>query len=107
MENGFRTVIARIAGDNPVSVRLHERCGFETVGVEREVGHKFGRWLDVVLMQVVGESEGRSATSVPVASPGEGVFGNTANTAAEPSWQHYRAEATRRPSPRSGPSSAG
>ena len=50
-ENGFRTVIARIAGDNPVSVRLHERYGFETVGVEREVGHKFGRWLDVVVMQ--------------------------------------------------------
>ena len=55
-ENGFRTVIARITADNPVSVRLHERYGFETVGVEREVGHKFGRWLDVVVMQrMVGE----------------------------------------------------
>jgi len=57
-ENGFRTVIARIAGDNPVSVRLHERHGFETVGVEREVGHKFGRWLDVVVMQVMVEGRG-------------------------------------------------
>jgi phosphinothricin acetyltransferase len=57
-ENGFRTVIARIAGDNPVSVRLHERYGFRTVGVEREVGHKFGRWLDVVVMQMmVGEQQ--------------------------------------------------
>ena len=57
-ENGFHSVIARIAGDNPVSVRLHERYGFRTVGVEREVGHKFGRWLDVVVMQVmVGEGE--------------------------------------------------
>jgi len=54
--NSFRTVIARITGDNPVSVRLHERYGFEMVGVEREVGHKFGRWLDVVVMQrMVGE----------------------------------------------------
>ena len=52
-ENGFHSVIARIAGDNPVSVRLHERHGFETVGVEREVGHKFGRWLDVVVMQMM------------------------------------------------------
>ena len=52
-ENGFRTVIARIGGDNPVSVRLHERQGFETVAIEREVGHKFGRWLDVVVMQVM------------------------------------------------------
>jgi len=29
-ENGFHSVIARIAGDNPVSVRLHERYGFQT-----------------------------------------------------------------------------
>ena len=31
--------------------RLHRACGFELVGVEREVGRKFGRWLDVVEMQ--------------------------------------------------------
>ena len=49
--NGFRTIIARIAGDNPASVALHERFGFELVGVEREVGYKFERWLDVVEMQ--------------------------------------------------------
>ena len=50
-ENGFRTVIARIAAPNPVSIRLHRRFGFRRVGVEREVGRKFGRWLDVVVMQ--------------------------------------------------------
>lgn len=49
--NGFRTIIARITGDNPASVALHQRFGFEHVGVEREVGYKFGRWLDVVEMQ--------------------------------------------------------
>ncbi len=49
--NSFRTVIARIAGDNPVSIRLHESLGFRLVGVEREVGYKFERWLDVVVMQ--------------------------------------------------------
>jgi len=49
--NGFHTIIARIAGDNPASVRLHESLGFEHAGREREVGHKFGRWLDVVVMQ--------------------------------------------------------
>lgn len=49
--NGFHTIIARIAGDNPASVRLHESLGFEHVGREREVGQKFGRWLDVVVMQ--------------------------------------------------------
>ena len=50
-ENGFRTVIARIAAPNPASVRLHRHFGFRRVGVEREVGRKFGRWLDVVVMQ--------------------------------------------------------
>ena len=50
-ENGFRTVIARIAAPNPASVRLHRRFGFRRVGVEREVGRKFDRWLDVVVMQ--------------------------------------------------------
>lgn len=50
-ENGFHSVIALIAGDNPASVRLHRRLGFRRAGVEREVGYKFGRWLDVVMMQ--------------------------------------------------------
>jgi len=35
----------------PESRALHARCGFELVGVEREVGRKFNRWLDVAVMQ--------------------------------------------------------
>ena len=49
--HGFHTVIARISGGNEASIGLHEACGFVTVGIEREVGRKFGRWLDVVEMQ--------------------------------------------------------
>jgi L-amino acid N-acyltransferase YncA len=49
--NGFHAVIARITADNPVSVRLHESFGFEHIGYEREVGYKFERWLDVVVME--------------------------------------------------------
>lgn len=49
--HGFHTVIGRIAGGNQASVVLHEACGFEVIGVEREVGRKFGRWLDVTLVQ--------------------------------------------------------
>jgi len=49
--HGFHAVIARIAGGNEASVALHTACGFEVIGVEREVGRKFGRWLDVVCMQ--------------------------------------------------------
>jgi phosphinothricin acetyltransferase len=49
--HGFHAVIGRIVGGHEASIGLHRACGFEQVGVEREVGRKFGRWLDVVLMQ--------------------------------------------------------
>jgi phosphinothricin acetyltransferase len=49
--HGFHAVMARIVGGHQTSIGLHQACGFELVGVEREVGRKFGRWLDVVLMQ--------------------------------------------------------
>lgn len=48
---GFHTMMARIVGGHDASIRLHRALGFEFVGVEKEVGRKFGRWLDVVLMQ--------------------------------------------------------
>ena len=48
---GFHAVMARIVDGNEVSIRLHAACGFELVGTEREVGRKFGRWLDVVVME--------------------------------------------------------
>ncbi len=48
---GFHAVVARIVGRNETSIRLHEACGFTLVGVEREVGRKHGRWLDVVELQ--------------------------------------------------------
>jgi phosphinothricin acetyltransferase len=50
-DNGFHSVMARIVGGHDTSIALHARCGFEQVGCEREVGRKFGKWLDVVLMQ--------------------------------------------------------
>jgi L-amino acid N-acyltransferase len=49
--HGFHAVFARIVGDHEASITLHRRAGFEVVGIEREVGRKFGRWLDVVVMQ--------------------------------------------------------
>jgi phosphinothricin acetyltransferase len=50
-DHGFHSVIARIVGGHEASIALHRACGFAEVGCEREVGRKFGRWLDVVLMQ--------------------------------------------------------
>ena len=49
--HGFHAVMARVVGGHEASIGLHTACGFELVGIEREVGRKFGRWLDVVLMQ--------------------------------------------------------
>ncbi|MDQ3569595.1 MAG: N-acetyltransferase family protein [Actinomycetota bacterium] len=49
--HGFHTVVARVVGGHEASIRVHRTCGFQTVGVEKEVGRKFGRWLDVVVMQ--------------------------------------------------------
>jgi L-amino acid N-acyltransferase YncA len=51
--HGFHAVIGRIVGDNQASIALHRVCGFELIGVEREVGRKFGQWLDVVAMQLL------------------------------------------------------
>ena len=49
--HGFHSVVARIGGDNEASIALHRACGFRMVGVEREVGRKFNRWLDVSVLQ--------------------------------------------------------
>lgn len=48
---GLHTVLARITTGNTVSIHLHESLGFEHVGIMREVGQKFNRTLDVLLMQ--------------------------------------------------------
>jgi phosphinothricin acetyltransferase len=43
----IRRVIGVIALPNPASIALHERLGFSKVGHFREIGFKFGRWIDV------------------------------------------------------------
>jgi phosphinothricin acetyltransferase len=49
--HGFHACMARIVGGHEASIALHQGCGFEVVGTEREVGRKMGRWLDVVVME--------------------------------------------------------
>jgi len=51
LARGFHTVIARVSGENEPSIALHRSCGFALLGVEREVGRKFGRWIDVAVLQ--------------------------------------------------------
>lgn len=50
-DHGFHAVMARIVDGHSASIALHRSLGFELVGIERQVGRKFGRWLDVALMQ--------------------------------------------------------
>lgn len=49
--HGFHACMARIVGGHEASIALHRSCGFEVVGTEKEIGRKFGKWLDVVLME--------------------------------------------------------
>ena len=48
---GKHVMIAGIDADNAVSIGLHGSLGFVRVGHFREVGFKFGRWLDLVFME--------------------------------------------------------
>ena len=50
---GVHSILARITEGNESSIHLHRALGFEYIGVMREVGHKFGRLLDVHLMQKI------------------------------------------------------
>jgi L-amino acid N-acyltransferase len=47
----FHTEIARISDGNRASLRLHRAFGFRRIGIMREVGLKFGRRIDVHLLQ--------------------------------------------------------
>ena len=50
---GVHTVISRITQGNDISIHIHKKFGFEMVGVLKEVGRKFGRLLDVTMMQKI------------------------------------------------------
>src|SRR6478672_1711353 len=63
---GYRQMIA-VIGDsaNAGSIGVHTRCGFQMIGTHPNVGLKFGRWLDTVMMQ---RALGEGATTVPADS---------------------------------------
>jgi phosphinothricin acetyltransferase len=65
-KRGYRLMVA-VIGDsaNLASIGVHKRTGFELVGTVQNVGLKFGRWLDTVLMQ---RPLGEGASTIP---PGE------------------------------------
>ena len=57
---GKHVMVGGIDAANDASIRFHQRLGFERVAYFREVGHKFGRWLDLVFMQRFLDAPGAS-----------------------------------------------
>jgi phosphinothricin acetyltransferase len=55
-ERGVHTLIGGIDMDNPGSIALHTRFGFEHAGTIRQAGFKFGRWLDLGFYQLLLET---------------------------------------------------
>jgi phosphinothricin acetyltransferase len=52
---GIRQVLARVVAGNEASLRVHARRGFREAGILRRVGEKFGRVLDVHMLQAALE----------------------------------------------------
>ena len=64
---GYRQMIA-VIGDsaNAGSIGVHARTGFQLIGTHPDVGFKFGRWLDTVMMQ---RPLGKGGSTLPAGSP--------------------------------------
>jgi phosphinothricin acetyltransferase len=72
-ELGYRQVVAVIGGRETIaSIRLHEALGFSHAGVLPSVGFKFGRWIDIVLMQ---RALGQGAATLPGNAPRPSLTG--------------------------------
>ena len=48
---GCRTIVASVATDNVAGLKLHQSLGFEIVGTLKNAAYKFGRWMDITLVQ--------------------------------------------------------
>jgi phosphinothricin acetyltransferase len=58
VDTGKHVMIGGIDAQNGASLRFHERLGFAPVAHFKEVGHKFGRWLDLVFVQRILDAPG-------------------------------------------------
>ena len=50
---GYHTMIGGIDAANKGSIEFHKKFGFEATGIIKEVGFKFGKWLDLQFMQLI------------------------------------------------------
>ncbi|MBI5520583.1 MAG: N-acetyltransferase [Desulfovibrio sp.] len=59
-EQGLHVMVAGIEAGNEPSLRLHEKLGFRREGLLKEVGTKFGRWLDLAFLSLILDREGQA-----------------------------------------------
>lgn len=52
-EVGVHNILSRICSENTASLAMAGRLGFDTIGTMHEVGRKFDRWLDVVMLEYI------------------------------------------------------
>jgi phosphinothricin acetyltransferase len=56
-EMNMHAMIAGISADNEISIKLHQSFGFREVAHFKQVGYKFGRWLDLKFLELLLENE--------------------------------------------------
>jgi len=56
-EREIHVVLSRICSENTASLAMARKLGFREIGTMHEVGHKFGRWLDVVMLELLIHSD--------------------------------------------------
>jgi L-amino acid N-acyltransferase len=62
---GYHTLLARVADGSDASLHLNREFGFELLGTMKEVGFKFGRRIDVHLLQLMLRADQKSPTTSP------------------------------------------
>ena len=50
---GYHHLVAKVFADNTASVHYNLRLGYTVVGTQREIGRRGGRWIDIVILQLI------------------------------------------------------
>ena len=71
----MHAIVSGIDATNDASLRLHASFGFKEVAHFREVGHKFGRWLDLKFLQLILDGSEENSKGEQDAKAGNGGAG--------------------------------